>query len=184
MKKAAYLLHDGFELTEALGSLDILSRSHQIAPFLLSDMDGLIVKSSCGVEVKADARIKDSRIEDFDFLILPGGKQGVEGLFDSHTAIAFIKEAKEKGKHVHAICAAPSILGRLGYLKGIRATCFPGFELGEANWEKDATVITDSGTVTARSMGYSLSFGHAIVKLEAGEEADRQIAKGELGLTI
>lgn len=183
MKKAAYLLHDGFELTEALGSFDILTRSHAIEPYLLSDMEGLNVKSSCGVQVKAHALLRDCRIEDFDFLILPGGKQGVEGLFESDAATAFIKQAKEKGKHVHAICAAPSILGRLGYLKGIRATCFPGFELGEANWEKEGTVITDGDTVTARSMGYSLAFGHAIVKLEAGEEADRRIAAGELGLT-
>lgn len=183
MKKAAYLLHDGFELTEAMASLDILSRSHAIETHLLSDMEGLLVESSCGVEVKADALIKDSRIDDFDFLVLPGGKQGVEGLFESDAAIAFIKEAKEKGKHVHAICAAPSILGRLGYLKGKKATCFPGFELGEADWVKEGTVITDGDTVTARSMGYSLPFGHAIVKLEAGEEADQSIAKGEFGLT-
>lgn len=181
MKRCAILLHDGFELVEALATYDILSRSHCFAIDLLSDMDGLTVNSSCQVSVNATKAIKDVKAEDYDFLILPGGKAGVEGLYGSTNAISLVKRAIELGKHVHAICAAPSILGRIGFLKGKQATCFPGFEIGEAIWIK-APVVTSQNTVTARSMGYSIDFGHAIVKLESGEEASSLIYPGQLGL--
>lgn len=181
MKRCAILLHDGFELVEALATFDILSRSHAFIIDLLSDMDSLKVTASCQVSVEAHKLIKETSIRDYDFLILPGGKAGVEGLFESAQAMEFIKEAIGLGQHVHAICAAPSILGRIGFLKGKEATCFPGFELGEANWVK-ATVVTSGNTVTGRSMGYSIDFAHAIVKLEAGEQADARIYAGQLGL--
>ncbi len=33
-----------------------------------------------------------------------------------------------KGKPIAAICAAPMVLGKLGLLKGRKATCYPSFE--------------------------------------------------------
>ena len=181
LKTIAILLHDGFEQTEALATMDILHRSHAFDIILLSDMAGLEVKSSSGLIVKADKLLKDSSTDDFDIMVIPGGKAGVEGLYASEPAMSLIKKAIAEGKHVHAICAAPSILGRIGYLKGKKATCFPGFELGEADWQ-DESVVVDGLTVTGRSMGYSIEFAHAIVKLEAGEEADKRIYAGQLGL--
>lgn len=34
----------------------------------------------------------------------------------------------EENKPIAAICAAPMVLGKLGLLKGKKATCYPGFE--------------------------------------------------------
>ena len=50
------LLADGFEVTEALGTLDLLRRTHQIDVKTVSISDARAVLSSCGVTVLADER--------------------------------------------------------------------------------------------------------------------------------
>ncbi|MFQ7583337.1 MAG: DJ-1/PfpI family protein [[Clostridium] symbiosum] len=56
-----------------------------------------------------------------------------------------------KGRRLAAICAAPSVLGGLGILKGKTATCHPGFEgaLAGANVTGDG-VVTDGNVTTAK----------------------------------
>lgn len=58
----------------------------------------------------------------------------------------------EENKPIAAICAAPMVLGKLGLLKGKKATCYPGFEqylegadCTGAMVEKDGNVITGKG---------------------------------------
>jgi 4-methyl-5(b-hydroxyethyl)-thiazole monophosphate biosynthesis len=69
-------------------------------------------------------------------------------------------------KYVAAICAAPSILGEFGYLKGKNATCYPGFEdeLKGANYV-DAKVIKDGIFITSKGPGTALDFGYFLLSL-------------------
>lgn len=62
-------------------------------------------------------------------------------------------------KLVAAICAAPMILGDLGYLDGKNAVCFPGFEdsLTESNILSDG-VVRDGNFITAKGAGKALEF--------------------------
>ena len=80
----------------------------------------------------------------------------------------------EAGKYVAAICAAPSIFGHRGYLKGRRATSYPSFEshLDGAQVTGGAAEV-DGHVITGRGMGCSVPFGLAIVEQLCGkEEAD------------
>ena len=180
LMNALIFLADGFEMSEALVTFDILTRSHLIHPKLISISSSLEVTTSMGVAVKADNRLEDIRLDEFDMIILPGGKKGVENLASSKQVKDAIISFKEKGKDVHAICAAPSILGKLGYLDGKNYTCFPGFESGKGNYINTG-VVTDGHLVTGHSMGYSMSFAEAIVALYYGEEEVNHIRKGTLG---
>ena len=70
-----------------------------------------------------------------------------------------------------AICAAPMILGKRGYLQGKRAICFPGFE-DQLQGAILATerVVTDGRVITAAGMGVALEFGLALVAAMTSRE--------------
>ena len=89
-----------------------------------------------------------------------------------------LKEFYQKGKLVSAICAAPFILGQLGFLEGRNATCFPGFEdrLTGAEY-KDVPVIIDGNVITARGMGAAIDFALAIVEYASDSVAAEALAK-------
>ena len=81
-----------------------------------------------------------------------------------------------KNKPIAAICAAPSVLGLLGLLRGRNATCYPGFEdqLTEANCVHDG-VVTDGNITTARGLGYALDLGLRLIELYKSPEESKKI---------
>ncbi len=180
MKEALLLLAAGFEETEATTTHDILTRTGQIEVLTASVTDALEVKSSGGLTYRTDARLKDVDLAHEDFLVLPGGKRGVAGLEASPEAIAAVRYFHDHGKPIYAICAAPSILGNLGYLDGRRYTSFPGFERGKGT-PLDEDVVNDGGLITGHAMASALPFAEAIVRQELGEEAVKAIYPGTRG---
>jgi len=181
MLKGLMLLADGFEQTEALTTHDILSRTHQIDLEYVSITDDLMVTSSMGLRVQALGLLKDKRVGDYDFIVLPGGKGGVDNLKASPLVLDTIRKFHDAGKKHFAICAAPSILGELGYLDGKEYTCFPGFQKGEGKYIHAGSII-DGDLVTGHSMGYTIEFASNIVRVLLGEEALEGIQKGVKGL--
>ena len=79
---------------------------------------------------------------------------------------------------IAAICAAPSIFGHRGYLKGRKACSYPSFEshLEGANVLKQPAVVSDHIT-TGRGMGAAIEFGLAILGRYQGKEAAEKMAK-------
>ena len=78
--KALILLAEGFEETEAIQTYDVLSRTKKIDVVLATINDNIQVRSSHGIIVYAHAFLSDLDLSTFDFLILPGGKLGVQNL--------------------------------------------------------------------------------------------------------
>ena len=178
--KALLLLAEGFETVEALQTLDVLTRTHKIAVTTASINEDRFVKSSILVNVETNALLRDLSPQNFDFLILPGGKLGVENLKKSPLVLQTVKAFLDQGKDVHAICAAPSILGELGYLDGLPYTCFPGFQKGNGEY-RDTGVVVTPRIITGHSMGYTLPFAEAIVVHYLGEEGLKAIEGGVYG---
>lgn len=178
--KALLLLAEGFETVEALQTVDVLTRTHKIEVTTASISDSLIVASSIGIEVKANAFLSEINPQKYDFLVLPGGKKGVENLGKSPLVLKTIAFFLDNGKDVHAICAAPSILGGLGYLDGLPYTCFPGFQKGNGDYRDEGVVVTPH-IITGHSMGYTLFFAEAIVEKYLGQEGLKAIAPGIYG---
>ena len=169
-------LADGFEETEALAPVDILRRAG-IAVTTVG-VGGDVIRGSHNIYVKADMNAADIELNDEVMgVILPGGMPGVKNLDADaavHTAIEF---CDQRDLLVCAICAAPSIIGRMGLLNGKKATCFPGFEdalLGA--WVTGEKVVTDGSIITARGAGCALDFGFAITAAVCGQEKADEIA--------
>ena len=169
-------LADGFEETEALAPVDILRRAGiQVTTVGVgSDM----IRGSHDIYVKADVNIRDFEInDDISGVILPGGMPGVKNLDACDKVKEAVSYCVSRDLYVCAICAAPSILGRMGVLTDKRATCFPGFEdeLLSAKVSADK-VVTDGRIITAKGAGCALEFGFEIVSQAVGEHKAEQVA--------
>ena len=109
-------LADGFEETEAIAPIDILRRAE--LEVKLVAIKGDRATSSHGVTVLCDMNIKDITTEDMECIILPGGMPGTLNLEADPILRVCIDYCYKNNKLIGAICAAPSILGHLGMLKG------------------------------------------------------------------
>lgn len=162
MSKVIVFLANGFEEIEGLTVVDLLRRA-DITVETVSISDSLTVTGAHNISVLADTLISDAALSDGDMVVLPGGMPGTLHLANCKQVTDTVTEYFKTGKRVAAICAAPSILGDLGILKGKIACCYPGFEdrLTDAavtgnEVEQDGTVTTSQGVGTAIPFALSL----------------------------
>ncbi len=162
-------LADGFEIIEALAPVDMLRRADIQVKTV--GVTGNVVTSSCGVKVTADVGIDDIEYSNVKAVILPGGSLGVENLEKCTALQQFIDKAVSDKILICAICAAPSILGNKGLLKGVEATAFPSFmKYLDGAVISDSFVIKDGNYITARGAGVSVEFGLKIVEALTDKE--------------
>ncbi len=167
-------LANGFEEIEALTPVDCLRRCEKEVRTV--GVGNRVVVGSHGIKTVCDLDdfevIPDKSIE---MIILPGGMPGTLNLEKSETVQSMIDYCVENDLPIAAICAAPSILGHKGILKGKKATCYVGFEdqLIGAEVITDRPCVTDGNIITACGMGNALDFSCAIVeKLISKERAE------------
>ncbi len=174
MNKTAYiLLAEGFEETEALVPYDILKRGG-VNVTLVSISSSRQQTSSHGVTIVAHQTLAEG-LADYDLIVLPGGMPGTLNLGGSKAVSDELLYASENGKLIGAICAAPSVLGGLGFLKGKKATCYPGFEdklIGAT--ATGESVVEDGNIITAIGAGADFLFGLKLLeRLTDAANADK-----------
>ena len=166
MVKVCYVfLAEGFEEIEALTVVDLLRRDN-ILTETVSISDNKEVTGSHMITVTADRIISEIKLTDAAFLILPGGMPGTLNLKNCPALMDMITEFNETNRNLAAICAAPTIFGELGFLKGKKATCYSGMErqLKEAIVVKDE-VVTDGNITTSRGVGTAIPFALEIIRI-------------------
>ncbi len=180
MKKVALFLANGFEETEALGTVDILRRAN-ITVLTVSITDDLKVTGAHNVTVIADKCFDEVNFSGIDLLVLPGGMPGSQHLNEHEGLKKQIETFANTHKAIAAICAAPMVLGYLGLLDGKQATCYPGFEKemkgATATHEK---VTIDGNIITGKGPGLMFDFALAIVEKIAGPQVRKEVAEGLL----
>ena len=154
-------LADGFEETEAIAPIDMLRRAK--LDVKLVGVGTSTPTSSHGIRVTADLTEAETKLDSsVQLIVLPGGMPGTLNL--------------EKGIPVGAICAAPSILGKLGLLNGRKAVCFPGFEQYLTGAEVlNKLCVTDGQFTTACGAGAAIEFGLELVKVLCGEKRSTEL---------
>lgn len=168
-------LENGFEEVEALAPIDILRRAG--AELATVGEGGRVVTSSHHVKVTADLEENEISLDNMDMVILPGGP-GTKNHEDSPMVRASLNYCANHDKYIAAICAAPSVLGHLGLLKGHSAVCFPGYE-DELDAEKvlQDPVCVSGKIITARGAGVSIEFALKLVEVLFGAEKSQEIRK-------
>lgn len=177
MAKAYIFLADGFEEIEGLTVVDILRRAG-IETVMASIHTTKAVTGSHGIVIQADCLFEEVQPEGADLFVLPGGMPGTKYLAAHEGLAELLKAAAAAGKKVAAICAAPSVLGGLGLLKGKKAVCYPGFEEQLAGAEVlYEPVVTDGQVTTSRGMGTAIPFALALTEQLTDHETAEKLGK-------
>lgn len=167
-------LADGFEEVEALVPLDILRRAN--ADILTVGVTGEYVKGAHNITVKADMTLDDVECEKIDTVILPGGLGGTNNMDNCAEVKKLVQYAADNRKLVCAICAAPSILGKMGLLEGKEATCYPGFEdTFKGGKYLKQSVVKCENFITSDGMGSAYKFGFEIAAALFGDDTAEKI---------
>ena len=165
-------LAEGFEEVEALFPLDLFRRAGLDAK-TVSITESPLVTGSHGITVRADITVNDSDYapKNTELIMLPGGMPGTTNLDASALVHEALDYAYQNGVFIAAICAAPSVLGKKGFLSGKKATCYPGFEkyLSGSIQTKDK-FVRDGNIITAAGAGVALDFGLTIIETLCGKE--------------
>lgn len=170
-------LANGFEEIEALTPLDCLRRVGETV--VTVGLGGREITGSHGITVLADTDDAHLPAEAPDMVILPGGMPGSSTLDASPVVDRVLADAAARGAYLCAICAAPMVLGKRGYLEGKLATCYPGFEqyLKGATVRDDIGVAEDGSIITAAGMGVALDFALALVAARKGSQVAADLSK-------
>ncbi len=178
MKKIYQFLATGFEECEALATTDICRRAG-IETILVSITGQLTVTSAHGVRIVADSLFEDCDFSDADFLMLPGGMPGAKNLLAHKGLCEVIISHYKADKMLAAICAAPLVFGNLGLLRGVHATCYPGFEDQLLGADATGALIEKDGQfITAKGPGAAYNLGFAIVEHLCGKAIADSITDG------
>lgn len=171
------ILGTGFEDMEAVCPCDILRRGGVEVQF--AGIGGRLVTGGNGVTVQTDCTVEEIDFEKLEMIVLPGGMGGVHSILASETALNAVKWAYENEKYVAAICAAPTILAKLGVTDGKRATVYPGMEdqMGSAVMQ-DANAVRDGKVLTGRAPGAAMDFGLLLLQTLKDAETAARVQSG------
>lgn len=180
MKSICIFLAEGFEEMEALFPLDIMRRGG-LSVKTVSVTGEKTVVSSHRVPIVADVLFEELNPEEVEMIVLPGGLPGATNL-DAHEGLNdLILDFSAAHKPLAAICAAPLVYGKRGLLKGLKATCYPGFDkyLTGAEYTGNMVEVTEN-FILGKGPGAAAEFGFTILKKYAGAEKSLEVQKGML----
>lgn len=180
--KGLILLADGFEDTEAISTINILKRSGLEIISATPNKD-LFVTSSKKIVMKADILFDDVKASDYDFLVIPGGGAVEKVWYHHHQVEKLIQDFIDQRKILAAICAAPSLIARMGGFANESFTCFPGFEKESTagKHKGNCNVVVSNNFITAKAMYYTIDFALAIVEKLLGKETKKKLLKSIKG---
>jgi protease I len=125
------------------------------------------IKGKQGYQIEADIAFKDVNPEDYDILVISGGK-GPEKMRLDKDALEIAKHFFKENKPVAAICHGPQVLVSAGIIKGRKATCWIGIRddiIAAGALYEDSEVVVDGNFVSSRSPADLYAFGREMIKL-------------------
>ena len=176
-KKVCVFLADGFEEIEGLTVVDLLRRA-EVDVTTVSIMKRNLIHGAHGIDVVADCLFEEKEYGEEDMLVLPGGMPGTTYLGEHRKLNEILKKFHNEQKYLAAICAAPSVFGKAGFLKGRKATCYPSMEntLEGAEFVDDE-VVRSGHIITSRGMGTAIEFSMMIIEVLKGKETAEELKK-------
>jgi protease I len=162
--RAIIISADRFEDSELLEPYECLKEAGMIVD-IAAPQRGLI-KGKHGHRVQANLALNEVEAEDYDLLILPGGKAPAR-LREEPAALEITKQFFATNKPVAAICHGPQILISAGLLAGRKATCYRTVakELRAAGAHYlDQAVVVDGNLITSRQPSDLDAFIREILK--------------------
>ncbi|HWQ48553.1 MAG TPA: type 1 glutamine amidotransferase domain-containing protein [Methanosarcina sp.] len=163
--KALVFGADGFEDLELFYPYHRLKEEGIITH--VASMNKGPIKGKQGYEIDADIAFKDINPEDYDILVISGGK-GPEKMRLDESALEIARYFFKENKPVAAICHGPQVLVSAGVIKGRKATCWIGIRddiIAAGALYEDKEVVIDGNFVSSRSPADLHAFGREMLKL-------------------
>ncbi|KAI5198445.1 DJ-1 protein [Aureobasidium subglaciale] len=191
---ALVFIADGSEEIETVTPLDVLVRAGftTVKSVGVNLKNPLYAQCSRGIKIIPDIpspnEIPDRLVDAADILILPGGAPGARTFCQSEEVLRLVREFRNEGKWVAAICAGTTALvesvkspradGEAA--KKCRVTSHPSVkqEIVDAGWtyaDDSERVVVDGKIITSRGPGTALLFSLIIVEQLAGKAKREEI---------
>ena len=163
MSKVYIFFADGFEDIEGLTVVDLMRRAG-IDIQTVSIKETKEIRTSHGIDLLTDRTFGECDFSDADMLVIPGGMPGTKYLEEYKPLTELLTDFYQNGGKVAAICAAPGIFERLGFLKGRNATSYP-------------SVVVDGNVTTSRGLGTAIDFSLSLIGQLEGSAKAEEIAE-------
>ena len=114
-------------------------------------------------------------------VVIPGGLPGTTHLDENAVVDKTLQEVHKTGGFLAAICAAPLVLGKRGYLTDKEAICYPGFEQYLTGARLSGKrVCVDGNVITGAGAGVATDFALALIGVLYGSEKSAEIRRAIL----
>ncbi len=166
MKKVLCIMSDQFEELEAVGTIALLRRAG-----IMVDICALHGNQATGrfdLTLSRLSAIEAAKADGYDALFLPGGPHYAE-LQENETVKQLILTFHEQQKYICAICAAPTILGKMGLLNNRQYTCFTSMNQDFGGTYQDSYTAIDGNIITGRSAAAVIDFAFLIIEQLLGK---------------
>jgi protease I len=154
-KKVAALVTHGFEQVELTEPQKALT-NEGAEVHIVSPESGHVKgwnHTEWGDKVKVDRVLTETRADEYDALLLPGGVLNPDQLRINPKAVSFVKSFVDARKPIAAICHGPWTLIEAEGVRGRKMTSYPSLRSdlknAGATWI-DQEVVVDRGLVTSR----------------------------------
>lgn len=176
-KQVCVFLADGFEEIEGLTVVDLLRRAG-ICVTTVSITGKLEIRGAHDILIQADKLFEEINYDEQDMAVLPGGMPGTVHLEEHEGVRKVLKDYYVKEKYLAAICAAPSIFGKLGFLEGRKAVSYPSkeSELFGAEVGKEPVAVSDF-IITSRGLGTAIEFALTLISVLLDSETAERISE-------
>lgn len=177
--KAYILLAEGFEVIEALATIDVMQRAgvECVRVAVGNDLD--VSSSHNIVECRADLLLSEADLSDGAALILPGGNPGYINLGSNDTVREWTRRYFDEGRVVAAICGAPTVLALSDVARGSRITCHSSVrEQMEGYDVVGGNVVEDDNLITGAGAGVSVEFALAVAARLIDPQTLARVRKG------
>ena len=173
-------LANGFEDIEAITIIDVLRRGG-VEVTTASITDTKSVLSAHNIRLEADALFSDVKDREFEVIVLPGGGEGTQNLKHCEALLERIRQQREAGKLLAAICAAPTVLEEAEVIEpGVHVTCYPSMYTEMLRPVNTAPVVVDQGFITGNGPGAATMFSLVLLSELAGERTAAKVARAML----
>jgi protein deglycase len=179
--KGLLVLSHNVEDGEALTTRALLRRAG-LDVITVTFENTLDITTAFGLKVKTDFFGHEVHLDEYDFVVIPGGRY-VSEVVDKDVHIKeLVKYFHQNQKLVAAICAGPRFLGQAGLLNGIKYTAYTGsnVDMPKGIYLPELKAVKDNNIITARGAGAVYEFSYEITNYLLGEEKAKALLKNIL----
>lgn len=154
--KVAILVENGFEQSELIRPKQAMEEAGVTVDIISPQPDNVRAwdHTDWGITISVNRKLAETKPEDYNALMLPGGVMNPDKLRTNKKAVDFIRHFLEAGKPIGVICHGAQTMIETGLLRGRTMTSYPAIKTdlinAGVNWV-DQEVVVDHALVSSRS---------------------------------